>query len=97
VLDGWWREAYDGNNGWSIGEDIEYESNEIQDSADVEDLYHTLEHEIIPMYYNRDPKEISHDWITMMKNTMKTVIPQFSTRRMVKEYVEKFYQPALKK
>ena len=71
--------------------------NEIQDSADAEDLYHTLENEIIPLYYNRDPKEISHEWIAMMKDTMKTIIPQFSTRRMVKEYVEKFYAPALKK
>lgn len=97
VLDGWWREAYNESNGWSIGEDKKYESNEIQDSADAEDLYHTLEHEIIPLYYNRNPKEISHEWIAKMKDTMKTVIPQFSTRRMVKEYVEKFYAPALKK
>lgn len=97
VLDGWWREAYNGTNGWSIGVDQEYESNEIQDSADAEDLYHTLEHEIIPMFYNRDPKEISHEWIARMKDTMKTSIPQFSTRRMVKQYVEKFYAPAVKK
>lgn len=97
VLDGWWREAYNGTNGWSIGEDKEYASNEIQDSADAEDLYHTLEHEIIPMYYNRDPKEISHEWVTRMKDTMKTSIPQFSTRRMVKQYVQKFYAPAVKK
>ncbi len=97
VLDGWWREAYNGKNGWSIGEDREYELNEVQDAADAEDLYQTLEHKIISLYYNRDSKEISHEWIAMMKNTMKTIIPQFSTRRMVKEYVEKFYAPALKK
>ena len=97
VLDGWWREAYNGNNGWSIGRDEPYESNEAQDAADTEDLYKTLEHEIIPMYYDRDPKEMSHEWIAHMKDTMKTVIPQFSTRRMVKEYVEKFYAPAVKK
>jgi len=97
VLDGWWREAYNGTNGWSIGRDEPYESNEIQDAADAEDLYHKLEHEIIPMYYDRDPKEMSHEWIGHMKNTMKTSIPQFSTRRMVKQYVEKFYAPALKK
>lgn len=96
VLDGWWREAYNGRNGWSIGKDKEYASNEIQDAADAEDIYQTLEHKIIPLYYNRDSKEVSHEWIAMMKNTMKTVIPQFSTRRMVKEYVEKFYAPALK-
>lgn len=97
VLDGWWREAYNGHNGWSIGEDKEYGSNDVQDAADAEDMYHTLEHEIIPMYYDRDAKEISHEWISRMKDTMKTVIPQFSTRRMVKEYVEKFYAPAMKK
>ena len=97
VLDGWWREAYNGRNGWSIGRDEPYESNEIQDVADAEDMYQKLEYEIIPMYYNRDPKEMSHEWIARMKDTMKTCIPQFSTRRMVKEYVEKFYAPALKK
>jgi starch phosphorylase len=97
VLDGWWREAYNGRNGWAIGEDREYESNDTQDAADAESMYQTLEHEIIPLYYHRDPKEISHEWIARMKDTMKTVIPQFSTRRMIKEYVEKFYAPAVKK
>jgi starch phosphorylase len=95
VLDGWWREAYNGNNGWSIGEDKPTESNEAQDAADAEDLYGTLEHQIIPKFYDRDPKEMSPAWVAIMKESMKTVIPQFSTRRMVKEYVEKFYIPAL--
>jgi glycogen phosphorylase len=94
ILDGWWREAYDGKNGWPIGEEREYESTDMQDAADAESLYHTLEHKIIPMYYDRDPKEMPHEWIRHMKNTMKTIIPQFSTRRMVKEYVEKFYTKA---
>jgi starch phosphorylase len=94
IMDGWWREAYNGKNGWSIGEDKEYESTDVQDVADAEDLYHKLEHEIIPMYYNRDPKEMSAEWIGRMKNAMQTVIPQFSTRRMVKEYVKKFYTKA---
>jgi starch phosphorylase len=97
VLDGWWREAYNGRNGWAIGEDKEYESTDVQDAADAESLYHTLEHEIIPLFYERDAKEIPHGWIARMKDTMKTVIPQFSTRRMVKQYVEKFYAPAVKK
>ncbi|MCC7116882.1 MAG: alpha-glucan family phosphorylase [Anaerolineales bacterium] len=97
VLDGWWREAYDGQNGWAIGKDQAYESPEIQDAADAEDLYQKLEHELIPMYYERDAKEIPHAWIARMKRAMQTVIPQFSTRRMLKQYVEKFYAPALKK
>ncbi len=98
VMDGWWCEAYNGKNGWKIGAEQEYASNEEQDAADAEDLYTTLEHHIIPKYYNRNPKDLmSPDWLAFMKDSMKTVIPQFSTRRMVKEYVEKFYIPALKK
>ena len=95
VLDGWWREAYNGKNGWAIGEDKEYESNDAQDAEDAESLYNTLENEIIPMYYDRDSKEISHEWLARVKDNLKTNIPQFSTRRMVKEYVEKFYTKAL--
>lgn len=96
VLDGWWREAYNGHNGWSIGEDRQLESQTIQDAQDAESLYGTLENEIIPLYYGRDPKEISHEWIARIKNSMKSNIPQFSTRRMVKEYVERLYVKALK-
>ncbi|MEO8357339.1 MAG: alpha-glucan family phosphorylase [Chloroflexota bacterium] len=96
VLDGWWREAYNGHNGWSIGEDRQLESQTIQDAQDAESLYGTLENEIIPLYYERDPKEISHEWIARIKDSMKTNIPQFSTRRMVKEYVERLYVKALK-
>ena len=58
-------------------------------------LYATLENEIIPLYYDHDPKQLPHEWIARMKDSMQTVIPQFSTRRMVKEYVERFYVPAL--
>ncbi|HSK87325.1 MAG TPA: alpha-glucan family phosphorylase [Anaerolineales bacterium] len=95
VLDGWWREAYNGTNGWSIGEDKELESQSIQDAQDAESLYTTLENEIIPLYYDRDPKEISREWMARMKNSMKTNIPQFSTRRMVKDYVKRLYVQAL--
>jgi len=95
VLDGWWREAYNGRNGWSIGQDRQLESQSVQDAEDAESLYDTLENEIIPLFYNRDPKEISHEWITRIKDNLKTNIPQFSTRRMVKEYVERLYVKAL--
>jgi glycogen phosphorylase len=96
ALDGWWREAYNGRNGWAIGEDREMESQSAQDAQDAESLYNTLENEIIPLYYDRDPKEISHEWTARIKDSMKTNIPQFSTRRMVKEYVERLYVKALK-
>ena len=96
ILDGWWREAYNGRNGWSIGEDRSASSPSVQDEEDAESLYDTLENQIIPLFYDRDPKEISHEWIARVKDNLKTNIPQFSTRRMVKEYVERLYVKALK-
>jgi starch phosphorylase len=96
VLDGWWREAYNGHNGWSIGQDRDLGSPSVQDEEDAESLYDTLENQIIPLFYERDPKEISHEWMARIKDSMKTNIPQFSTRRMVKEYVERLYVKALK-
>ncbi len=95
VLDGWWREAYNGYNGWAIGEDKEMESQSAQDAQDAESLYKTLENEIIPLYYDRDQKDISHEWVARIKNSLKTNVPQFSTRRMVKEYVKRLYVKAL--
>ncbi|RPJ21893.1 MAG: alpha-glucan family phosphorylase [Chloroflexi bacterium] len=95
VLDGWWREAYNGYNGWSIGEDREWESQSVQDVQDAETLYKTLENEIIPLFYDRDQNDISHEWVARVKNSLKTNIPRFSTRRMVKEYVKRLYVKAL--
>jgi starch phosphorylase len=95
VLDGWWREAYNGRNGWAIGEDKDPQAPEIQDQADALSLYSTLENEIIPLYYDRNADLIPMDWIEHMKNSLRTITPQFSTRRMVKEYVERLYVPAV--
>ncbi|MCL4528893.1 MAG: alpha-glucan family phosphorylase, partial [Chloroflexi bacterium] len=96
VLDGWWRESYNGKNGWAIGEEEEYVTSDAQDAADAEGLYNTLENEIIPLFYARDDKEIPVKWLDHVKDSLKTNIPQFSTRRMVKEYIERLYLPALK-
>jgi starch phosphorylase len=95
ILDGWWREAYNGRNGWSIGDDKNTEVTEAQDSADAQDMYNKLENEIIPMYYERDINNITVEWVSRMKESIKTVTPQFSTRRMVKEYTEMLYSKAL--
>ncbi|MGE5072418.1 MAG: alpha-glucan family phosphorylase, partial [Anaerolineae bacterium] len=101
ILDGWWREAFNGQNGWAIGNDPDVETPPLpegeQDALDAASLYDTLENEIIPLYYDRDPKEISHGWMERVKASMKTVIPQFSTRRMVKEYVDRLYVPAVER
>jgi len=96
VLDGWWREAYNGSNGWASGEDADLDS-EVQDEADAESLYDTLENKIIPLYYTeRGAEDIPHKWVAMVKESLRTVTPQFSTRRMLKEYVERLYMPATK-
>ncbi len=97
VLDGWWREAYNGDNGWAIGPDVDLDSN-VQDEVDAKSLYDTLENEVIPLYYNeRDANDIPVKWVERMKESMRTITPQFSTRRMVKEYVERLYIPAMPK
>ncbi|MEI7988515.1 MAG: alpha-glucan family phosphorylase [Chloroflexota bacterium] len=98
VLDGWWREGYNGKNGWAIGEDADPVGDPaIQDEADVKDLYNTLENEIIPLYYKkRSVDNLPGDWIAMIKESIRTLSPQFCNRRMVKEYVDRLYQPGLK-
>jgi starch phosphorylase len=93
VLDGWWREAWNGKNGWAIGEDKHYDDIEEQDRADCESLYATLENEIIPLYYNVDEFGIPHEWIKWAKESIATVAPRFSTRRMLKQYVTEMYAP----
>lgn len=96
VLDGWWREGYNGRNGWAIGEDMDPVDPEKQDARDARDLYHILENEIVPMYYQeRTPAGLPHEWIKRIKESMRTLAPQFSTRRMLKEYMQRLYLPGL--
>jgi starch phosphorylase len=96
VLDGWWREAFNGENGWAIGEDADLDT-QVQDQADAESLYSILENEVIPLYYDeRNSDDIPVKWVERIKESMRTVTPQFSTRRMVKEYTDRLYIPAMK-
>ena len=93
VLDGWWREAYNGKNGWAIGDEREFASSEAQDAADVESLYSTLENEIVPLYYRTDENGIPREWIQRIKESIATCAPRFSTMRMLKQYVGEMYDP----
>jgi starch phosphorylase len=94
VLDGWWREGYNGQNGWAIGGDLDYENPEEQDRIDAESLYSTLENEIIPLYYReRSADGLPGDWLARMKESLRTLSPTFSVQRMVKEYTECLYYP----
>jgi len=92
ILDGWWREGYDGENGFAIGEDNHPESIEEQDNVDADNLYKTLVEQVIPSFYNRDANGIPHQWIQKIRHTMATLVPEFTTIRMVQEYTEQFYK-----
>ncbi len=94
TLDGWWAEAYDGDNGWAIGRGEEYEDLNYQDDVESLSLYNILEKEVIPMFYNRGADGLPREWIARIKESMKTNCPQFNTNRMVRDYAEKFYIPA---
>jgi len=96
VLDGWWREGYNGKNGWAIGSDRDFDNPDQQDQLDAQSLYDTLENEIIPLYYeDRSADGQPGEWILRMKESIRTLAPQFSTRRMIKEYQERMYLPAM--
>ncbi len=94
IMDGWWAEGFNGHNGWAIGEEHDYASADIQNDADADSLYTVLERQIIPTFFDRAPDSLPHAWIKIMKEAIRTVAPQFSMRRMVKDYVEDLYLPA---
>jgi starch phosphorylase len=93
ILDGWWREGYDGTNGFAIGEDSHADSVEAQDRADSANLSKVLTQEVIPLFYQRDAQGIPRQWIQRIRRAMVTLVPQFTTMRMVREYTEKYYLP----
>ncbi len=93
ILDGWWREGYDGTNGFAIGPDAHPDSIEEQDRADSENLYRTLTEKVIPLFFDRDANGIPRAWIQMIRRAMVTLVPQFNTWRMVQEYTTRYYLP----
>jgi len=95
VQDGWWAEAYDGSNGFAIGNGRSHVSDEIQDARDAEALYQVLVDEVIPMYYERDQHGLPRKWIAYMKNAIATLGWRFNADRMVMDYVRHCYIPAI--
>jgi starch phosphorylase len=92
-LDGWWVEAYSPDVGWALGDNSNHTSVR-WDATDAEQLYHLLEQEIVPLFYDRDSSGLPRNWIAKMRNSMAKLAPQFSGNRMVREYVENIYLPA---
>ncbi|MBA2340731.1 MAG: alpha-glucan family phosphorylase [Pyrinomonadaceae bacterium] len=97
VLDGWWLEGYDGTNGWAIGDTTAHEPVETpgvvtpEDMKDAESLYRVLEEEIVPAFYERDETGLPRRWVRMMKRSLETLAPAFSSDRMVQEYAQRIY------
>jgi starch phosphorylase len=96
VLDGWWCEGYNGNNGWTIGSEIQHGTDVFQNEVDANSLYQVLENQIIPLYYARPDGKLPLSWLQWMRNAIRSVTPVFNTHRMVMEYTERLYIPAAK-
>ena len=91
VLDGWWPEAYNGENGWSIGNGEIFDNHEEQDRFDAEQIYSVLENQILPTFYERNEHNIPTRWIKKIRNAIATIAPEYNTHRMVRDYATKYY------
>ena len=95
IGDGWWAEGYTGDNGWLIEGHADPNDHGAQDWADAQALYALIEQQLVPTFYDRDAQGIPRRWLQVVKQSIRTVLPRFSTRRMVKEYVRTMYLPAI--
>lgn len=91
VLDGWWDEAYNSNNGWAIGNGEVYDDQAYQNEVESLSIYNLLEEEIIPQFYTRGDDGVPSAWLNKIRESMKSIMPEFNTNRMVKDYTEKYY------
>ena len=91
VLDGWWVEGYREGAGWALAQERTYENQAFQDQLDVETIYNLLENEIIPMYYNRNEKGFSTEWVKMIRKNIEEIAPEFTMKRMLDDYIHRFY------
>jgi starch phosphorylase len=94
ILDGWWAEGYDPDRGWAIGGEEELPSEDEQDAADAEALFAVLEQQVLPTFFERDADGLPKRWLEMMRHSIAELGTEYSTNRMVREYVERLYLPA---
>jgi len=97
ILEGWWAEGYEVGAGWAIGRGEEYDDSNYQDTVEAQALYDLLEREVIPLFYDRGNDGLPRRWIAMMKNAIRRICPVFNSNRMVRQYVESFYEPAARR
>jgi starch phosphorylase len=91
ILDGWWREGYDGTNGFAIGDDSHPDSVEEPDRRDSENLFQVLTEEVVPSFFNRAANGIPREWVRRIRRAMVTLVPVYNTWRMVQEYAHRYY------
>jgi alpha-glucan phosphorylase-like protein len=91
VLDGWWVEGYQPDAGWALTNERTYEDQSFQDDMDAEIIYTIFEQEIIPAFYNRNSEGVPEEWIRFIKNSIAKVVPKFTTRRMMEDYLQRYY------
>ncbi|MCA9247389.1 MAG: alpha-glucan family phosphorylase [Planctomycetales bacterium] len=94
ILDGWWAEAYNGRNGFAIGNGTQHVSDDVTDARDAENLYDVLENEVIPLFYDRDADGLPQEWIERMMNSINSLAWRFSAHRMVTDYARHAYLPS---
>ncbi|MBN2813694.1 MAG: alpha-glucan family phosphorylase [Bacteroidales bacterium] len=97
VLDGWWVEGYQPDAGWALTNEITYEDHNLQDDLDSEIIYSLLEQEVIPAFYERNKADIPENWVRMMKNSIASIAPHFVTSRMLRDYINRFYDKLYKR
>lgn len=97
VLDGWWYEGYRKNAGWALTDKITYENQDYQDKLDAITIYNILEDEIIPLYYAKNTKGYSPEWIQFIKNSIAQITPNYTTKRMMDDYFDRFYMKQAKR
>jgi len=97
IGDGWWAEGFTGENGWLIEGRADPNDQGAQDWADAQALYALIEEQLVPTFYERDAHGIPHRWLQIVKQSIRTVLPGFSARRMVKDYVRDMYLPAVRR
>ena len=96
ILDGWWAEGYNGKNGWSIGDpEAEYSDEAAQNHEDATSIYEILENEVVPAFYDRDVSGTPSKWMKIVKESIRTNAPRFSMTRMIKDYTNELYVPAM--
>ncbi len=96
TIDGWWEEGYDGSNGWAIPLPPDPDDAPAQDAHDAEHLYRLLEEEIVPLYYARDARGVPLGWADRMRNALRVSGHRFTGRRMLIDYIEQYYVPAMR-